>query len=287
MSTIPKYLNHKNNVIKMILGTALFAELFILIFRPFGSGDWVNILGDNDYHLSDDFMYFAFATLAVLVAMGVIAISRSVVYRIAKKREIMVWECVLIIAVEIVAMALIYTLFALYILRIEGTFFEGWKQAILYTLCILLIPYSGFMLLFYSQDKAKQLRQLREGLSAVENTTGENVVHFYDEKGEQKISLRANTIYYIEAADNYISIHYISGKNMQQYMLRNSLKVIEEQYESIGLIRCHRSYMVNINKIKVLSRGKDGLEIDFGDERIKSIPITKTYSKKLLEKFSE
>ena len=290
MYELPKYLNYKHNVIALVLGTAIFAETFILIFQPFGSGDWVSILGDNPFNLSDDFMYFCFSTLAVLVAMGTIAISRSVLYRIAKKRPIMIWEYITCVAAEVTAMALIYALFAIYILGLDCTFFEGWKQAILYTLCIILIPYLGFMLYFSLRDKDAQLSQLQKDLTVVETTnanTAEEILKFYDEKGELKISLRADTIYFVESADNYVLIYYITAEKLNKYMLRNTLKAIEENFSSKGLVRCHRSYIVNINKIRVLSKGSDGLEIDFGNEHLKKIPISKTYSKNLIERFSE
>ena len=52
-------------------------------------------------------------------------------------------------------------------------------------------------------------------------------------------------------------------------------------------MRCHRSYIVNIKKVSVLHNEADGFIIDFEKEGLDSIPVSKTYSKRVLEAFSK
>ena len=52
-------------------------------------------------------------------------------------------------------------------------------------------------------------------------------------------------------------------------------------------MRCHRSYIINIKKVSVLHNEADGFVIDFEREGLDSVPVSKTYSAKVLEAFNK
>ena len=68
-------------------------------------------------------------------------------------------------------------------------------------------------------------------------------------------------------------------------MLRNSLKTIEESFIKTNVQRCHRSFMVNFDQVKVIQRRKDGMYMDLGVDKVPDIPISKTYSEKVIQWF--
>jgi DNA-binding LytR/AlgR family response regulator len=61
-------------------------------------------------------------------------------------------------------------------------------------------------------------------------------------------------------------------------MVRNTLRSVSEQLKDKDIIRCHRSYMINIAFAKVLRREKDGLFIELDIESVPTVPISRTYS---------
>ena len=283
-SSIPSYLTEKKNVIWTVCGTALFAELFILIYQPFGSSEWA----DNP------FVYMGVATAVVLIAMGIIAVSRTIMYQYAKKHEIAVWEYVIWIVVELLAMSVIYSLAASITTGHYELYFKYFNEAILDTFFILFIPYAAFHMSFALVDKEKQIKQLKHELSKYVTHVAEkkevvmpapDTYNFRDERGELKLSVKSDAIYYIESADNYVIIYYQNGGKIPHYVLRSSMKRIEEEFMNTALVRCSRSYMVNFNAIKVISKTEDGLMIDFGVEKLPRIPISKTFSARFMEKF--
>ena len=69
-------------------------------------------------------------------------------------------------------------------------------------------------------------------------------------------------------------------------MLRCRLKTVEESFRGSSLVRCHRKYIVNMDKVKVLRKEKDGYELDLDNDSIAPIPITKTYSENVLSRFN-
>lgn len=274
---IPHYINDKKNVVTLILGTATFALLFINVFQPFNSRNWV--IGISD------FTYFLFSSLIILTAMCVIAISRVVMYYYAKKRDISLLSFVLWILAEILAMSFFFTLFPIFALHVNVEFGELYKQAISYTSLILLFPYSILWLYFDLEEKNKIIKMLGETQASQSNQQS-GQMSFRDEKGEIRLVVSADSLFYIEASDNYVDIHYLNKGKLVSFLLRNSLKNIEKEFFERKLLRCHRSFIVNLNKVKIVRKTEDGLCIDFDFDGVPNIPISKTYSGRILEQFS-
>ena len=69
-------------------------------------------------------------------------------------------------------------------------------------------------------------------------------------------------------------------------MLRCRLKTVEESFKGTSLIRCHRKYIVNADKVKVLRKESEGYFLDLDNDEIPPIMVTKTYAGNVLERFS-
>ena len=69
-------------------------------------------------------------------------------------------------------------------------------------------------------------------------------------------------------------------------MLRNTLKNMEPMLEEHYMVRCHRSYIVNICKVKILRKEKEGLFLELDQEGIPDIPVSKTYAERIIQIFS-
>ena len=114
-----------------------------------------------------------------------------------------------------------------------------------------------------------------------------NKITLFDNSGALKQSLCPENLYYIESDDNYIKVWYSDNKGeIKQYMLRCRLKTVEESFKGSGLVRCHRKYIVNIKKVKVLRKETDGYVLDLDNEAIPVLPVTKTYTDAVLSHFT-
>ena len=105
-SKIPAYMYEKNNTVRLVLLTALFALLFINIFKPFGSRDWYKI---------SDFKFFIFASLIVLVGMLVVVISRMILLAYVKRNQLTYLKYGAWVLAEILSMSMFYALFTKFI----------------------------------------------------------------------------------------------------------------------------------------------------------------------------
>lgn len=279
---IPAYLYEKNNIVQLILFTASFALLFINIFQPFNSRNW--------YPYISDFKYFLFSSLIILTGMLVVVISRMIMYHYTKKHQISYITFGIWILAEVFIMSLFYSLFSKFIPK-EGAnkdFMDIMHQSVINTGWVLLLPYSILWLYFSWRDKNNKLQEIEQ-----KDTTGgvdaqnKNLIAFKDEKGELKVSISLENILYIESSENYVTIHYLNKSKISTYILRNSLKWMEENIvEGTSLIRCHRSYVINLDKVKVLKKTKSGIFLELDILNTPEIPVSKTYYDNFMNKFS-
>ncbi len=127
------------------------------------------------------------------------------------------------------------------------------------------------------------LEKLR--LSADIQPDSKDMIVFSDEKGTMRLSLKFADLLYLQAADNYVTIVYINKDKLSKYMLRSSLKLIDDEHKNFPLIRCHRSFMVNFDKAKVIRREKDSLRIELDSPIHVEIPVSKTFMEDVFKAF--
>lgn len=276
---IPEYLTTRQNLTRLVLWTALYAWLFISIYQPFNSRQWVPDMTELEY--------FLFGTLVVVTAMTIIAISRIGMCYYCKKHALSHLQYALWVAAEIMATSLFYALFPIVFVHNDGEkFLSSWGNAATYTFFIVLIPYAIVILaqiMFHYREQLEAIEARKMALDDELQNPLPDMFNFYDDKNELKLSLRPDTLYYLEAADNYVMIHYTAQGKLQHYMLRATLRDIEEKFQEVGLRRTHRSYIVNFSRVKLLKRGNDGLMIDFDIEGVPNIPVSKTYMDTVME----
>ena len=105
-----------------------------------------------------------------------------------------------------------------------------------------------------------------------------NRMRFYDDRHNLKIVLTPSSILYITSEENYVNIFYTENGKIRHYVLRSSMKALEELCQDNGLVRCHRSYYVNPAHIKVLRKDKEGVVFaELNANETIHIPVTKRY----------
>lgn len=103
-------------------------------------------------------------------------------------------------------------------------------------------------------------------------------IRFYDQKHNLKLVVTPSDLIYISSDENYINIYYNENGKLRNYVLRSSMKAIEEVCVENGLVRCHRSYLINPVHVKVLRKDQEGVvyaELDAPE--VQHIPVTKRY----------
>jgi DNA-binding LytR/AlgR family response regulator len=89
----------------------------------------------------------------------------------------------------------------------------------------------------------------------------------------QMVKVELDKVEYIESLDDYIKIHFTDKSTVMTLM---SLKKLQEKLTCDKFIRVHRSYLVNLSKIKTIVNRKIQLSHI-------EIPVGDTYAKQLNE----
>jgi DNA-binding LytR/AlgR family response regulator len=127
------------------------------------------------------------------------------------------------------------------------------------------VNYSRF---FKAVDKALKYHSRKETKPIVEN-------EIFIKKGSSLVKLRLTDLVYIEALENYITLHTMDEK----YTIHFTLKAFEEQLLSGVFIRVHRSFIVNKSMIQAVK--EDSLDLMLGD-KLKTVPIGKSFRETLM-----
>lgn len=273
---IPPFIYKKSNQTTMIIFVPIFALVFIYMYSPFDF-DRLDVKFLSWLNISRELAVQLITILMILVGMSVVAISRWIMNGYAKEHEISYSKYISWVALEILIMTVIFTV-AAYFTDTGKSIATLFQNSLVKTILILLIPYVMCYVYFIWQEKVAQYRNLKEMLDLDEQALKTAYVQIFDEKGEMRLSVRRENLLLIESADNYVCVWYINNNAPKKVLVRNTLKKIVDQLASTHIQRCHRSYVVNLDLIKVLRREKEGVFIELGVEGVPNVPVSKTYA---------
>lgn len=285
---IPAYLVGKYEMLLTCTFTAFFALVFMVFSIPFSHNSWFE-LGTSQA--------FGFTVIFFLIALLVMIFSKVLMYRYTRHHSLTFYQYIIWDLIEVVVISLLYTLFtiegdSLGVINLKGASFGTlFGSALVYCFISLVFPYlfSGMYFAILDKDNTIRLMKYSNVVSDEPLTPRtEDKITLFDNSGEMKLSVRSSNLYYIESDDNYIKVWYSDNKgDLKQYMLRCRLKTVEESFRGSSLVRCHRQYIVNIDKVKVLRKERDGYELVLDNDHIAPIPVTKTYSANVLAMFND
>ena len=276
---LPKYLLTKQNQTTMVLFVSIFAIIFINIFKPFGSEEWMT---KGKFTATQ---YLLWSTILVTMGMSIVAISRVIMYHYSKKptQNITIFSYSLWVIIELLLLSASFTGLALITSYggAERDPFEIYKNALYNTFFILFTPYILYIMYLSYQDKNAKLRTIMEENIGNKSTS---FISFHDDRGILQLTVAKENLLYIESADNYISIWYLKNGQLKKQLVRTTLKETSNQLADTSVVRTHRSFMINIDKIKVMRREKENLFIELDHPGLKDIPVSKTYGEELLKR---
>lgn len=275
-SKIPSFITEKGNIVRLIIFTASFALLFVNFYSPFGVRYWFNVT---------QWQMLFYSSLIILTGVLVVVLSRWLMFALSKYFTLNYLQFLAWVAAEVFLMALFYAIFEKIYFDDERQFGYLLKTSIQNTALVLLLPYSAMWLYFSYREKKHQLEQLAMGNPLPDQT--KNMIPFHDEKGILRLSVKKENLLYLESSDNYVNIYYQHKEKISKFLLRNTMKKMEELFQNSEIIRCHRSYMVNFDKVKIIRKDKEGLQLELDLQSALDIPVSRSYIEKVMNTFSK
>lgn len=262
MSRNPTYaIKSPRSRFRWVFLTVVFGFLFFLIFEPFGI---FTEEGFSDAEVIIDL------SIGSIIAFMIFLITQFALKEVLHVKSLLWWQFVLWFLGEALIIASAWSLADLIEPSYAQSFFQVFPENFLAFSLVFSIPYFGIVL--WQNGKA-----IASPTSP--NLVGEKpaTVILSDETGKTKFMIELTNLLYLNSADNYVDIHLWDGNASETKVIRNTLKKLEPVFANTGVIRCHRSYMVNTMKVSTAQKTNSGMKLHLQHVN-ESIPVSKSYS---------
>jgi len=253
---------------RFIVGVGIFVTLFLYFFQPFGVNS----------HQGNPFWICAIFGMITIVASSVYELFCTYILKLQK--DIPSWtlgKWILFTLGLVSFIAISNCLFILY-MRWIPIDLDMFLEIFFGTMFIGLFPIvlSGLML----QMKANQRNQvqasnMQEALPTLPTTVQE--INLTPQTNQPTLTLPAHQLFYLEAMQNYVSVHYLKDGQIEKMLFRNTLSKMEKQVHNTSIIRCHRSYLVNTNLIENVAGNAQGLRLTLKGLPDFEVPVSRKY----------
>jgi len=240
------------------LTVPVFFLAFVLLFNPYGMHE----------------MYGGKFTLNILMLFCItlvsLACTRLAFYFVAKPEKVnmsWLWYVVWCLA-EVMVISQFHTLYTSLMLHMN--YLTTLDDCLKFNYTILAFPYVILSLAF-------EVNQLKSG-PAASSENEDSLLRFHDENLKLKFVIASSAVLYLKSEENYVHVHYVESGKLKSYVLRNSMKSLEEMLTAHGLVRCHRSYVINPTHVKGLKKETEGASFAILDaDKAPEIPVSKLY----------
>ena len=246
-------------------GAGLFVALFLLIFQPFGSDNW------HDSKKPFVLAGYGLITFCCLLLVGFVVPKWFKSWHSEQNwtvgREIL-WT--LFIIITITFGNLFYGQFVFN----NGFSLESVLRWFLITTSVGIIPSTVVTLVNYNILLRKYATSdFRVSPTLPVESATELTLIAENEKDSFTVSVA--DLLFVESADNYSEVVYLQTDKIQKTLLRSSLSRLEEQIKHPDILRCHRSYIVNLTQVSSISGNAQGYKL-----MLKSVPIIVSVSRR-------
>ncbi len=257
---LPKNIFSNNSFWGHIIGLPLLVLGMFLLYCPFAFKNYDITFSSYSFH----------TTMTVSIILLVMIVARLAMMFINKKNPFKQRQYYFACLFEIIFASGFTGLYLWLFDKKAQAYFLYFGYAFIYLVVPMVIAYIILYQHFTILEKEEALDEAGK--------MGQNEkIRFLDERGNVKLIVAQASILYIQSDENYLRIYYLDEGKLNNYLLRSSMKRIEEMCAKNGLIRCHRSYFVNKDHVQVLQKDKEFTYAILDVPTAAHIPVSKNY----------
>jgi len=258
----------------------LFVSVFLLIFKPFGSLDYV-LEGRTWILWGYGFVTFLVLLVNMLVWPAVFpGFFKETTWNVAKAFALQFWHVISIGAANLLYAALVGG---------KEIRLSAVPAFLLQTLAVGFFPITlGILSLqfFLIKKYGEATRRMNDSILSLEGQTVEpginsQIVAFSSEGGKEEVEIRLQDLLIIKSVDNYVEIYRTDNDQIKSIFLRSSLKRVEQDLKAHPfLFKCHRAFLVNVKNISRVAGNSQGYQLIFKGIEF-AVPVSRNTSKDL------
>lgn len=249
--------------IKTSFLVGLFIFLFLFVIQPFG----MNVIPDKRFIYS---LYFGLATFGVAVVYDIFFL-----YVFKIKTDLPTWTFYKWI-LNLIILLILITFANYFIMRAINDWevplnWEIFKYVFLVTLSVGIFP-----IVFFGAIKMARLdgynRKIAESIEIAKpvNTPPKII---YTKEG---LTLKSENFLYAQSMQNYINIYSKKEGGIRKDTIRSTLNDFINTVEDEDIMRCHRSFVVNLIHVHDVEGNAQGLKLSI-DKSNEIVPVSRKY----------
>jgi hypothetical protein len=251
---------------------SVFTFLFLLAFQPFGINNF-----DPHFRLSVDFV-LAVGAIALVVFLTLAInefVLRPLVLKAPGRRSLVAWLAWIYVLLGTVSFLFYNWLGDWHDLRWASYF--GFLRDIG---MMITLPIAGFLFYVRHESLKSEFIQLQSFRSA---SPSSKLVRFSSDNINEDLSVALDDLLYLESQDNYLAVVWLENGQPRSNLIRSTLKMQEESLGEPALVRCHRSFIVNLSRVRRCQGNRHGLKLGLsGTDRI--VPVSRAYTSEILDR---
>ena len=249
-------------------GAGTFVAVFLLVFQPFGSAQW------DDPAKPYILVGYGLVTFACLVGLGLMF--PRVFRNVFEEKN---WT---------VGREIAWTLFVMVFIALGNILYSQWTMGngfghLLFwlgiTAAVGVIPSTVITLLTYMRLLRKYAGddlEVKTREPEISPVVASATITFTAENEKDSLTLPVVDLLFVESADNYSEIIFLQNEKTKKTLLRGSLSRFEEQAHHPDVVRCHRSFVVNLQRVGSISGNAQGYKLQLQNYPA-PIPVARRY----------
>ncbi|MGD1845951.1 MAG: LytR/AlgR family response regulator transcription factor [Salibacteraceae bacterium] len=261
---------HPRKNLRTLLGIGLFVSLFLFFLRPFG----LHHIDDNGLRL---LICMGFGGVMVLFGW---CFDLFTYYVLKIRTDVPSWTLAKWIFQNSVLLAWIALGNFCYLSLLMNQFFN-WSfllEMMGNTVLVGIFPivFAGMThQMKASRKNREQAQELALTPALAENPAVAKVA--LASTNEKPLEIPISDLRFAEAMQNYVSISYLSAASLQKEVVRNTLSKLESEWEQTPMVRCHRSYLVNLDAVAEVNGNAQGWKLRLEGVPDFEVPVSRSY----------
>lgn len=141
-----------------------------------------------------------------------------------------------------------------------------------------LFPVAGLVLTDYLRLYRKNMSKAQELHDNIKQHDSHSsaFITLQSSNNEDRLQLNPDELLYITSADNYVKVVYSVNTSIKQKLLRGTLKQVATHISHPKIMRCHRSYIINLMQVTDISGNARGYTLSLRNTNT-TVPVSQTY----------
>jgi len=261
---------------RTITGVSATIVFILVVFQPFGTSDF--------QHPYKYLMLFGYGLNIFLTGMLVYGISLLLIPEQRLDKWSVLDEVVFLFLVIILCQVVCY--FYWVFLFSTGFRWNQFRYFFIMASTVSIVPVSVYLLFIYQKYKEIKFISTHSPLeNTLSNVHPNGIINLQGVGKNENIRIHSVNLIMIKSEDNYVIIYLLEKDKLIKRIMRNTMAEIEQQVGS-SFFRCHRSYIINPDKIIHVEGNITNTRITLANVDLK-IPVSRSLADKVKSMISE